>query len=161
MSSFVIDKAAYMKAAGAVAGVVDAYKTCHWREIFIYDYEAGHRMEAEDFRRRFARCFEMNCISVQEQYHEREPFADPADHMDAFRAGYAIGNKAAYNGTEMKELIFNLQRFFDSCLYQVEKYAYLFDMKAFFYEIICSLLKSTDYDENRTNKAYDMFEAGL
>lgn len=161
MSSCVIEKAAYMKAAGAVAGVADAYKNSHWREIFIYDYEAGHKMEAEDFRRRFARCFEMNCISVQEQYGDEEPFTDPDEHMDAFRAGYAIGKKSAYNDTEMKELIFNLQRFFDSCIYQVEKYAYMFDMKAFFYEIICSLLKTTDYEDNRVNKSFEMFEAGL
>ena len=161
MSSCVIDKAAYMKAAGAVAAVADVYRKDIWHEIFIYDYEAGHRMEAEDFRRRFTRCFEMNCLSVQEQYHDAEPFTDESEHTDAYRAGYAIGKKAARDIPELRELIYNLRQFFGSCLYQIENRAYLFNMQAFFNEIIVALLGAADRDDDRRNKAFEMFEAYL
>lgn len=157
MSSFVIDKASYMKAAGVVAAVADVYRNNIWREIFIYDYEAGHRMEAEDFRRRFARCFEMNCLSVQEQYHDAEPFTDEGEHMDAYRAGYAIGREAARNVPKLTELIYNLRAFFGSCLYQIENRAYLFYMQAFFNEIIVALLGAVDLEDDRHGKSWDLF----
>lgn len=159
MSSYVIDKFAYIRAAGVVAGIVGTYNSKTRREIFIFDYEAGHRMTEEDFYRRFVQCFDMNCLSVQEQYHDEEPFTDSSEYRDVFREYIALGSKLAFNVKAMQDMIYNLQRFFDSCLYQVEKYAYLFNMKAFFYEIIVKLWEVLDADDERGSKSYNIFEA--
>ena len=44
MSSFVIAKEEYIKAAGLIAGIKDVH-----RDIWLYDYEYGRNMEADDF----------------------------------------------------------------------------------------------------------------
>lgn len=74
MSSFAIEKREYIKAAGLVAGIVKA------REVWIFNHRTQRNSEPEDFYDEFVRCFEMNAVSVQEQYHEDVPWSDSNEY---------------------------------------------------------------------------------
>ena len=71
MSSFVISKKEYIKAAGIVAGIAEAQ-----RDFWLFDYEAQRNSTPEDYYNRFAECYTMNALSVQEQYGDDKPEAD-------------------------------------------------------------------------------------
>lgn len=139
MSSFVIEKAEYIKAAGAIAGIIEG-SNYGIREVFVYDYQNHRRMEDKDFYNRFVECFEMNSLSVQEQYTDGDRYTDSNDYMDLFFEYKNVGKKSAYDDCKLREIIFNLRDFLRSAEYQVEKEAYFFKMKMLFNEILVALM---------------------
>lgn len=164
MSSYVVDKSAYIKAAGVVAGIAAEYKNDIWKRIHVLDFDTGEVLKPEDFHRCFSACHTMNALSVQEQYNDDNAETDDRPYMDKYSAGFQIGKKAArkalvYGPSELLDLVYNLQTFFGQCVYQVEKIAYFYKMKAFFNEIVTEILKTTDRDSDRFHKSYDMFES--
>ena len=136
MSSFTISKKEYVKAAGIVAGIASIKK------MWVYDYQAGHNMEKKDYYERFVECFEMNALSVQEQYHDDSPEFDSATYQDEFNLAYSYGRTtAAVEPHHLPEVIMNLRNFFSCAEYQTEKMEYMFKMRMLFNQILVELMK--------------------
>ena len=136
MSSFTICKKEYVKAAGIVAGIASVKK------LWVYDYQSGRNMTKEDYYNRFVECFEMNALSVQEQYHDESPELDSKEYRDVFNCAYSYGRtNAAVSPQHLPEIIMNLRSFFSSAEYQTEKEAYMFKMKSLFNQILVELMK--------------------
>ena len=142
MSSFVIGKVEYVKAAGAVAGIVEGFNHGN-NECFVYDYQSNTRYTADGFYRLFVECFEMNALSVHEQYRHHpgeELWTDNADYMQEFRKYQKIGRSAAYDDRKREKIIFDLRDFMRSAMYQTEKEAYFFKMMMAFNQILVALM---------------------
>ena len=146
MSSFIIDKRDYMKAAGFISGVAEA--SANWNHhLWLFDYTTNRNMIAEDYLREFARCYEMNALSVQEQYHDAESELDTCAYSKEFNDYYKRGRMAASDKIMLREWVYNLNSFFQSAIYQTEKESYFFQMQFFFGRIITALLNFLDTDE--------------
>lgn len=134
MSSYVIGKEEYIKAAGVVAGIASIKK------IWVYDYMARRNMEPEDYYSRFVECFNMNALSVMEQYGDTAPETDSNDYKRTFKAAMMKGKSAAMAPDHLRDMILNLRDFFASAEYQTEKEAYYFKMQMFFDRVLVALL---------------------
>lgn len=81
MSSFVIAKEEYIKAAGLVAAIADEKK------FWIYNYKEGRNFLESDYYDCFVLAYKYNAYSVREQYGipgEPRPelrILDPLDHL--------------------------------------------------------------------------------
>jgi hypothetical protein len=139
MSSFVISKSEYVKAAGVVSGIADATKN-RCRKFAIYGYQERRWMNEKDYYNRFVECFEMNAISVSEQYHDDTVYTDSNEYMKEFREYQMIGKSAVMRPDKLREIIFELKQFFSGAQYQTEKEAYFFKMSMFFNQIIVELM---------------------
>jgi len=139
MSSYIIAKEEFMKAAGLVAGLAKGL------DLWIYDYETGRNSIEEDYKRKFSQFYEMNCLSVTEQYHGDEvgaPAHETDEYSASFSAYYKIGRSLCMRGGKaLLKAIRELQQFFSSVIYQTEKYEYMFMMQFFFDRIISGLYK--------------------
>lgn len=139
MSSFVIGKDSYIRAAGVVAALAENKK------LWVYDYSVGHNMEKADYYRRFSECYTMNALSVMEQYNDDEMETAPETDKECsaiFETAYRktksglIGFSASF---DLKQVISNLLHFFQSAMYQTEKEAYYFKMQMFFNQLTAAL----------------------
>ena len=138
MSSYIIAKQEYMKAAGLVAGIAEGL------DLWLYDYETRRNSTKEDYKRRFAECYTMNSISVMEQYHGDEvgaPANDTNEYTADFNKYYETGKQLYYHeqrnycDAALLHAIQELDKFFHSAIYQTEKDAYRFKMMMFFNQI--------------------------
>lgn len=140
MSSFIIGKSEYMKAAGLVSGLAEELK------VWIYDHETNRNSTKEDYKRKFEECFMMNALSFQEQYKEQEVWTDSNSYEEEFNAYYKLGKQLVYNdGEALINAIRELQQFFDSAMYQTEKESYMYKMQMFFNNLICQLFKQSSH----------------
>ena len=141
MSSFVVSKEEYIKAAGIMAGLSDMYSnTFGSHRLWIYDYEKGRNMTAEDYHRAFSDCHTMNALSVQEQYDDETPETDSDDYMDTFNEYRAKIKKIAHDRAKMQNVILSLHSFFRCAEYQTENQSYYWKMTTFFNRINAALL---------------------
>jgi len=149
MSSYIISKQEYMKAAGLVTGLSEEL-----RHFWLYDYETRRNSTAEDYKRKFTECYEMNVISVKEQYHGDEVGADARDqneYKQDFETYRKLGKQLCYNdGQPLINAIHELNAFFGSCLYQTEYDPYMFKMQMFFNQIITELFKTSSHYETQS-----------
>ena len=134
MSSFVVNKSEYIKAAGIVAGIAAA------RSLWIWDYEKHRNMMPEDYHRVFSECYTMNALSVQEQYHDTEPATDSRDYMALFKEYMQKAKAATMRPDRLRENILDLHSFFGCAEYQTEKEPYYFKMLMFFNRINAAML---------------------
>ena len=144
MSCFVIGKEEYVKAAGAVAGLVSGNP--FRREIFIYDYQRQKRMNGKDFYDCFVELFQMNALNVYEYYSPRHPedelYTDSNDYTGLFKEWEGIRKAAARDPEKRQKIIFNLRDFFRSAQYQTaENDAYFFKMKTIFDNVLVALME--------------------
>ena len=144
MSCFVIGKEEYVKAAGAVAGLVAGNP--FRREIFIYDYQRQKKMNGKDFYDCFVELFQMNALNVYEYYSPRHPedelYTDSNDYAGLFKEWERIGKAAARDPEKRQKIIFNLRDFFRSAQYQTaENDAYFFKMKMIFDDVLVALME--------------------
>lgn len=151
MSSFVINKEDYVKAAGLVAGISAA------NDLWIYSYEYNKKMEQEEFYKKFIECFEMNALSVQEQYRDEEPETDSNSYTDVFKKCFMKGKTAHMNYKTEQKIFFDLRHFFKSSLYQTEKESYYFKMKMFYNEIIMEMVKIFENTESESWGSLDEY----
>ena len=137
MSSFTISKQEYMKAAGLVSGIAEEAK------IWMYDFEMGRNSTPEDYKRRFAECYEMNALSVKEQYHGDEVGAfsgDQNEYKEDFEAYQHLGRQLVYNGgSALSNAVHELSQFFSSAMYQTEYEPYMYKMQMFFDRLIVEM----------------------
>lgn len=109
MSSFVIDKKEYVKAAGIMYGFESAKRDAH--KYFV-----------DTIRARFNDVYKWNVMSVAKQYGE-EPTYDANEYDDVFEKYKTIGRKAyraSFDVMPLNELRVRLWSFFRSSLYQIE-----------------------------------------
>lgn len=125
MSSFVISKKEYIKAAGFFAGVAECQN--YYREPVIYWYSYSKRglLNAEDYKKAFSKLFEMNARSVQLQYHDADPFIDANEYTAEFKKYYVQGRKLYIDATlgsvqPFKNAVFDFLNFTHSINYQIE-----------------------------------------
>ena len=139
MSSFVISKKEYIKAAGIVAGIAASYKN-GIHEFWFWDYETQRNSTPEDFYRHFAEFHTMNALSVQEQYDDDTAELDSEEYRDTFSVYMRKGKAATMTPAEMKRYFLNLRKFFRSCQYQTEKESYNWKMKMYFNELLNTIV---------------------
>lgn len=113
MSSFVIDKIEFVKAAGLMYGIEESKP--HSFRYFL-----------ENVRKNFMQVFEFNALSVAEQYHDDEPYKDELTYDSTFeeyrKKGAKIWAADGWGNMPMNrnELRNALTNFFHSVLYQIE-----------------------------------------
>ena len=131
MSSFVIGKSEYIKAAGIIAGIAEASKNAHTRRFWLYNYKDNRNYNTEDYYLTFCKCFEYNALSVQEQYKDAQPSLDENEYKTEFKEYMQKGQRMYVypRCEETKKAVMNLKRFFESCVYQTENEKYSFQMR--------------------------------
>ena len=123
MSSFIVPKIEYMKAAGLLYG-------------FEYAKREPHAWYLDHLKEQFLRCYELNVASVNEQYNDYEK-ADECDYNEIFEAYKDFGRKC-YN-TKRKEFVYSMLMFFRSVNYQVENEEAKQEVTAWLYTCIMHL----------------------
>ena len=139
MSSFVIGKAEYIKAAGVIAGIAEEEESNPVPRFYVYDYQRGRKMTGADFYDAFCECFQMNAISVSEQYKDNEIYTDSDYYLGLYERAKKAGKAAARDPEKLKRTVYDLADFLQSAEYQTEKEAYFFKMKMIFNEILVQL----------------------
>jgi hypothetical protein len=139
MSSFVISKKEYIKAAGIVAGIAEGFGY-GFNKFYFWDYETERNSTAEDFYRNFSEFHKMNALSVQEQYNDDTAELNNEEYLDTFGEYMRKGRKATAAPEELKKYFLNLRSFFRSCEYQTEKEAYFWKMKMYFNELLNAIV---------------------
>lgn len=135
MSSFVINKSEYVKAAGLMYGIEASKKS-------------PHRYFLENVRKNFVKCYELNVDSVNEQYGD-ESGKDCSDYDYEFTQYCKIGERircGVYDRMTFQELRINLMQFFRSVLYQIENEEMSQFVSAFFFECTSKLFGSELYE---------------
>lgn len=135
MSSFVINKREYIKAAGLMYGIEMSKRG------------NAHRYFLENVRKNFAKCYELNVDSVNEQYGD-ESGKDCSDYDYEFTQYCKIGERikcGLHESMTFKELRINLMQFFRSVLYQIENDEMSQFVSAFFFECTSKLFDSELY----------------
>jgi len=137
MSSFVIGKKEYIKAAGVVAGIAEEL-----RDFWLYNYEKGRKYTETDYYDTFSEFFTMNALSVQMQYGDKVAAEDPEKYEKDFRECKKIGVQIARNGGNvLRDAALELNDFFRSAIYQTEYEPYMWKMSMFFDRVISQLFE--------------------
>ena len=126
MSSFVISKVEYIKAAGFVSGIM---KACNngWctGSVWIWDSELKRALTEIDIYNRFVDCFNMNSKSVYDQYSPRHPdevlCVDEIHYTEEYLQYTDIGAALADDPERLAPALQDLHDFFDSALYQTSE----------------------------------------
>ena len=143
MSSFIIDKVEYVKAAGLMYGIESAKRDTH-------------RWFLDNVRKEFEHVYALNVISVNEQYEENyAPEEESYDEVfEAYRKkgeligndGYASKDGIIYEQVEgvmtKRDLRIRLWHFFQSVLYQIENKAAHRMAAAWFFTCVSKLYAS-------------------
>ena len=147
MSSFIVSKREFIKAAGLMCGYEEAKRDSH--QWFI-----------DNVRKEFEHAYALNVISVNEQYGEAvEPETESYDkEFEAYRKmgaliqreGYTSDNGIIFHKTEdvMDKRTFarSMWNFFNSVLYQIEDDAAHRAVSAWFYACLRYLYEGETRD---------------
>lgn len=137
MSSFVIAKEEYIKAAGVVAGIAKEL-----RDFWLYNYEKGRKYTEADYYDAFSEFYNLNALSVQMQYGDKTPETDSGTYEKEFNSYMKIGVQIARNGGDtLKNAALELNDFFRSAIYQTEYEPYMWKMSMFFDRVISQLFE--------------------
>ena len=141
MSSFVIDKVEYIKAAGVIAGIFEVKK--RRGDMWMYDYHNNVRInDAADMYCLFTDFYFMNLRSVEDQYKEPHTEGDGLKYESEFQRYRNKGvDTAIFSGERFARVLKKLNVFFQGALYQVENDEYSTAMRKVFYEILSDLLE--------------------
>ena len=153
MSSFVVSKAEYARTAGIVAGMVEGIKKANNRDLWIYDHESKRNSTREDFFDRFTAFYDLNALSVQMQYGDKEREEDAGDYTKEFSEArakvyeFTFQNLIQGNKKPILSLLRQLSSCFDCMLYQVEFDPYWWKMSIYMnnvYRVIADALLKQD-----------------
>lgn len=148
MSSFVIGKEEFIKAAGLSAGIAKG------TDIYFYDSETGRTLTTADYYQKFVNIFEMNALSVQEQYNDKESYNDYKTYEKSFDMYYKKGLKVTTTNRIM-DAVGELNYFFRGVLYQIEKPSYYWKAKNFFDTLIIKLFEKAYPVESENWGSFD------
>ena len=132
MSSFVISKPEFVKAAGLMYGIESARNH-------------SHRYFLENVRKEFVRAYELNVASVNEQYGD-DSLTDGLDYDSTFEEYKEKGERiyiasVLSNSNGFKWLRPRLMNFFSFVLYQIENEEMHKEVSSFFMTCISNLFK--------------------
>lgn len=135
MSSFIIDKKEYIKAAGLVCGVASCSKY------------GGSPVFCANVKKQFEHIYNLNVYSWCEQYDE-DIEKDTCDYESVFNDYKELGRRI-YMGLESKmsldALRYSLINFFRSAIYQIENEDAEMEAASYFYTCITKLFeRNTD-----------------
>lgn len=125
MSSFVISKSEYMKAAGFLAGLA-AEKDCYREQLLrMWNSKDNRVMNDQDFIDAFTTLYNFNALSVQKQYKDNEPEADKNTYAKEFKAAKKATQQMVLDwhlerNRNVEMTIYKFQSFSSSILYQIE-----------------------------------------
>ena len=123
MSSFVINKRAYVRACGCLAGLAETPEQRFFQEraFRLWNYSKGRVYTADDFMQAAKWLYHLNAVSVMKQYGDDQAEHDAGDYSGDFDE-YKVKAAAAYRhgGEKLQKMVFELNRFFQSALYQIE-----------------------------------------
>lgn len=85
MSSFVISKKEYVKAAGFIAGLASQKNFYREPLVYWYSFKKKRILTPDDYYDMFVSMYRANAKSVQLQYNDKEPENDPEDYKDEFQ----------------------------------------------------------------------------
>lgn len=125
MSSFVIEKSEYIKAAGFCAGLAES-KDCYREQLLrMWNYRDNRVMNDKDFIEAFTKLFEYNALSVQKQYKDDKPETDTNTYEKEFKAAkkatmQLVMNSQLYSNNKLEIMIYKFQSFSQSIMYQIE-----------------------------------------
>lgn len=133
MSSFIINKDEYLKAAGFVSAMVETTTRLQESIFWLWNKRENRTYTADDVKKDFARLYKINFKAVYDGYHRTprsEEFApDTAEYTAEFDRYKAQGLTLVRKGytllqtTEKEKLrkaVYALTQFFDSVLYQID-----------------------------------------
>jgi len=138
MSSFIVDKREFIKAAGLMCGYESAKRD-------------SHKWFVDNCRKEFEHCYALNVVSVNEQYGDNElPEEDSFDDVfEAYRKEgaliYTEGYGSGIIATKVKDVMDkrafrrSMWNFFNSVLYQIENKACQRSVSAWFYTCLNKL----------------------
>jgi len=131
MSSFVINKIEYVKAAGFIAATVETLN--HFREpvVRIWNKRENRVYYAEDVYSDFVRLYRVNVAAVAEQYNDDEirQYNDAAEYREEFERAKGKGRELMTNGytigsaesrKKLQFVVYSTINFFHSIQYQIE-----------------------------------------
>ena len=138
MSSFIISKKEYIKAAGLVCGVASCSKY------------GGSPVFCANVKKQFEHIYKLNVYSWCEQYDE-DIAEDTCDYEGVFNEYKALGRRI-YMGLESKmsldTLRYSLLQFFRSATYQIENEDANMEAASYFYTCIEMLCQDKTDDVN-------------
>ncbi|MCF2662523.1 hypothetical protein [Pseudoflavonifractor phocaeensis] len=129
MSSFVIDKKEYTKAAGFLAAVIETKNYYREPVMYLWNRREHRPYEAEDVRRDLQRVYAINAAAVAEQYHDHQREQDSADYLTEFEAAKATGLQLMRRGytleqpdavKDLRRAVYGVISFLRSAQYQIE-----------------------------------------
>jgi hypothetical protein len=144
MSSFVIDKKEFVKAAGIVSGI--AYYAGD--RFYMWDAEKNRKMDGEAIYEKFCECYRLNAESVAWQYRDEKPESDNGRYAQELADGFLIGKRIASDNGKLAKMIAKLQAFFSSVRYQIEEPKAEAKVTAFLNEVIAKLVGTLRYDQD-------------
>lgn len=171
MSSFVIAKEEYIKAAGFMAAIAATQNHFGGPVLRLWNSKERRLYTDEDFRRDARRLYEINVKAVAEQYRDDEPETDPDDYAAAFdaakrqgaelmRKGYQLENMRQHN--HLQRAIYSTINFFDSARCQIEGDEYtrraLMVMNKY-YRGMYDILRKLDHIPSEDINSWGRFEA--
>lgn len=146
MSSYIVDKKEFVKAAGLMYGIEESKRDPH-----------SYFMEV--CRQEFVHAYQLNVISVNERYRDNA-VPDEASYDEEFEEhrqlgkligsdGYASANGIIYEKVvdvmSLRDLRLGLWKFFDSVLYQIDNDTCHRTVSAWFYTCINKLYTKDIY----------------
>lgn len=146
MSSFVISKEEYIKAAGFFAGITEQENRYHEPLIYWWSNNKRKLLEAKDYYSAFVSLYEMNAKSVSKQYGDKlEIYNDSEDYKEAFETSRSYAKRLV--GFAKTDVLFPLQQacfdflnFTRSINYQIEDPSISTDANKFLHKCNSMLL---------------------
>ena len=144
MSSFVMDKKQFIKAAGLCAGLADC-QNVFGPVLRLWNYSESRVYLPEDYYKAFVWLYRLNAISVQKQYNDIEIDNDPEDYKELFNEYKAKAKRRYMSGSAgdretLINAIWTFKNFVDCLLYQVEDPECETKIKGFVYRLEHMLL---------------------
>ena len=125
MSSFVISKSEYIKAAGFLAGLAEE-KDCYREQLLrMWNTRDNRVMNDQDFIEAFTTLYKFNALSVQKQYGDKAAEADDNTYEKEFKAVKKATKQMCLDwhlcrNHNIEMTIYKFQSFSNSILYQIE-----------------------------------------
>lgn len=137
MSSFVISKKEYVKAAGYIAGIAESFNRNGHNDFWLYDTLENKNTDTDLFYKRFVQIYEMNAESVQQQYGDKARETDDNKYLKDFNDYRVKGKGLMFDAKEQQiQAIADVRNFFKSAAYQIENEKYHFIVTHWFNQIL-------------------------
>lgn len=148
MSSFVISKEEYIKAAGFFAGIAEQKNYYKESVIYWWSYNKKRILTSEDYYNAFSQLYEINAVSVMRQYGDKAKETDPKDYKQTFirywskaadlYRNVSFGSSSAR--LDFQKAVFDFFNFTRSVNYQIEDRKLAADANKFLHKCNSMLL---------------------